>query len=69
MINKDCGLLKCIAPGGEFVKDKKYPFFCANGYSYIIPAIYRLDSYEDGTYKIIGISDELEDANFIEEVI
>lgn len=70
----NCGLLLCTTSGGLFEEGKKYPFYNVDGFSYVIAfdlgtvssAFCVLDSYEDGTYKIVGTWDELEDAVFEE---
>ena len=75
-IHKTCRLLTCISPGGIFEKDKLYPFCIINGFAYILlidvvnrqPVVYAMDSYEDGTYKIVGTNANWEDAIFKEVV-
>lgn len=66
-----CGMLVCTTPGGIFKKDGIYPYYCRGGYAHIvaidmtnhITTIYDLASLGD-TYKIIGDSAELEEADF-----
>ena len=76
MIIEDVRLLTCTESGGVFEKGKIYPFYVFDGYAYML-VVYsvnsksefiRLDSYEDGTYKIVGTWDDWENAEFREEV-
>ena len=67
-------LLTCISPSGVFEQGQIYPFCLLGGNAYMVmidkhkrePVLFALDSYEDGTYKIIGTYDNLEDAVFKE---
>ena len=71
---KNCKMLICIANAGIFKKGEKYPFYNIDGYAYLCivdmslkkPILFKLDAYEDGTYKIIGTWNEFEDAKFKE---
>lgn len=66
-----CGMLVCTAPAGCFKKDGIYPYYCRGGYAHIVAlditnhttTIYDLASLGD-TYQIIGVSAELEEAEF-----
>ena len=71
-----CGLFNCIVSGGIFERGKKYPYFIANGKTYIFlvsigfpsqTLFYATDCYDDGTYKLIGTLDEKENATFVKE--
>ena len=76
MIIEDIRFLICTESGGAFEKGKIYPFCVFNGYAYML-VVYAvnhksefisLDSYEDGTYKIVGTYDSNENAVFREDV-
>lgn len=70
----NCKLLVCIIPGGAFNKGGIYPLYNINGYSYIAlfdraqrePVLFPLDSFTDGSYKVVGTWDKFEDAEFME---
>ena len=76
MKTQSCRLLTCISSSGCFEEGKLYPFCLLDGYAYMVvidktkrkPIFLALDSYDDGTHKIVGTYDNLEDAVFIEGV-
>lgn len=67
-------MLMCNIGAGFFNKGKTYPLYHINGRAYVClldvflkkPVLFSLDSYEDGTYKPVGVWNELENAEFKE---
>ena len=69
-----CRFLVCTTTDGVFEKGNLYPFCLLDGYAYMVviddvkrkPVLFSLDSYEDGTYKLVGTYNDWENAVFRE---